>query len=143
VDVHARATRDGLSDRQPGRNLLELARRRRRVCRCLGLDRFAVVGFSAGAPYALACDHSLADRVVVVGMVCGGIAGVHEPVLTGYSGPICGRRFSDTAPSPTDSLPKSSRNFNRGTQRGPEISRASSTSGSDWLAMKLYSARFG
>jgi pimeloyl-ACP methyl ester carboxylesterase len=71
----------GLSDRQPGRTLLDWPGDVAAFADTFGLDRFAVVGFSAGAPYALACGHSLPARVVVVGMVCGGIAGVHEPAL--------------------------------------------------------------
>jgi pimeloyl-ACP methyl ester carboxylesterase len=61
----------GLSDYQPGRrisdwpgDMLELADR-------LSLDRFAVLGISGGAPYAIACAAALADRVTVVGIVCG------------------------------------------------------------------------
>jgi pimeloyl-ACP methyl ester carboxylesterase len=71
----------GLSDREPGRNLLDWPGDVAAFADAFGLDRFAVVGFSAGAPYALACGHSLPDRVAVVGMVCGSIAGVHDSAL--------------------------------------------------------------
>jgi pimeloyl-ACP methyl ester carboxylesterase len=37
----------------------------------LGLDRFAVVGFSGGGPYALACAHAIPDRLVSCGVVSG------------------------------------------------------------------------
>jgi pimeloyl-ACP methyl ester carboxylesterase len=71
----------GLSDRQPGRTLLDWPDDVAAFADAFGLDRFAVVGFSAGAPYALACGHALADRVAVVGMVCGVVGFVHEPAL--------------------------------------------------------------
>jgi pimeloyl-ACP methyl ester carboxylesterase len=35
----------------------------------LGHERFMVVGLSGGGPYALACAHTLADRVVAVGLL--------------------------------------------------------------------------
>jgi pimeloyl-ACP methyl ester carboxylesterase len=35
----------------------------------LGHERFMVVGLSGGGPYALACAHELADRVVAVGLL--------------------------------------------------------------------------
>ena len=41
------------------------------VADALGLARFAVVGLSGGGPYALACAHDLADRVVVASVLCG------------------------------------------------------------------------
>jgi pimeloyl-ACP methyl ester carboxylesterase len=37
----------------------------------LGIDRFAVVGISGGAPYALACASQLPDRLVSCGIVSG------------------------------------------------------------------------
>lgn len=37
----------------------------------LGIDRFAVLGHSAGAPYALACAYQLPDRVLSVTVVSG------------------------------------------------------------------------
>jgi pimeloyl-ACP methyl ester carboxylesterase len=36
----------------------------------LGLERFAVVGFSAGGGYALACAARLPDRISAVGLAC-------------------------------------------------------------------------
>ena len=44
----------------------------------LGLARFAVVGLSGGGPYALACAHGLADRLVAA-VVVGGIGPVRGP----------------------------------------------------------------
>jgi pimeloyl-ACP methyl ester carboxylesterase len=37
----------------------------------IGVDRFAVLGVSSGAPYAVACAALLPDRVASVGVVCG------------------------------------------------------------------------
>ena len=37
----------------------------------LGHDRFLVVGLSGGGPYALACAHEMADRVMAVGILGG------------------------------------------------------------------------
>jgi pimeloyl-ACP methyl ester carboxylesterase len=55
----------GGSDPQPGRTLLDFAGDLEQVADALGLDRFAVVGVSAGGPYALACGHRLGERVRV------------------------------------------------------------------------------
>jgi pimeloyl-ACP methyl ester carboxylesterase len=53
----------GASDPLPGRALLDHAGDVRQLADALGLDRFAVVGVSTGAPYALACARRLPDRV--------------------------------------------------------------------------------
>jgi pimeloyl-ACP methyl ester carboxylesterase len=56
----------GGSDRQPGRHVSDLPRDVEAVADALGLDRFAVVGRSAGAPHALACAALLPKRVTRV-----------------------------------------------------------------------------
>jgi pimeloyl-ACP methyl ester carboxylesterase len=53
----------GASDPLPGRTLLAHADDVEQLADALGLDRFAVVGVSTGAPYALACALRLPDRV--------------------------------------------------------------------------------
>jgi pimeloyl-ACP methyl ester carboxylesterase len=53
----------GRSSYQAGRTLLDWPADLAQLADALGLDRFAVVGWSAGGPYALACGHALADRV--------------------------------------------------------------------------------
>ncbi len=53
----------GGSDRHPGRRVADVTRDVAAVADALGLDRFAVVGRSGGAPHALACAALLPDRV--------------------------------------------------------------------------------
>jgi pimeloyl-ACP methyl ester carboxylesterase len=59
----------GLSDFQPGRELLDWPRDVGRLADSLGLERFAVFGMSGGGPHAAACGYALADRVSTVGLV--------------------------------------------------------------------------
>jgi pimeloyl-ACP methyl ester carboxylesterase len=63
----------GVSTRHPARTLLGWADDVAALANALGLERFAIIGFSAGGPHALACAAQLGERVtrvVVVG--CGG-----------------------------------------------------------------------
>ncbi len=71
----------GISDPQPGRQLLDWPNDVAAFADRMGIERFAVVGTSAGAPYALACSYQLADRVPVVGLQCGFCPLVEEPSL--------------------------------------------------------------
>jgi pimeloyl-ACP methyl ester carboxylesterase len=71
----------GLSDSQPGRRLLDWPGDVAAFADAFGLDRFAVVSFSAGAAYALACGRTLAGRIPVIGLVCGWVPFVHDPTL--------------------------------------------------------------
>jgi pimeloyl-ACP methyl ester carboxylesterase len=59
----------GLSDFLPDRRIPDIASDAARIADALGLGRFAVLGVSAGAPYALACGIRLAGRVTRVGLV--------------------------------------------------------------------------
>lgn len=59
----------GLSDPLPGRRLLDWPADVAELANQLELDRFAIVGWSGGGPYAAACGLTLADRVRVVGLV--------------------------------------------------------------------------
>ena len=61
----------GLSDFKAGRRIAQWPRDVREATQALGVGRFAVLGISGGAPYALACGAHLADRVSAVGIVCG------------------------------------------------------------------------
>lgn len=53
----------GGSDRLAGRSVADVAEDVRAIADALGLDRFAVVGRSGGAPHALACAALLPERV--------------------------------------------------------------------------------
>ncbi|MEU1486104.1 alpha/beta hydrolase [Streptomyces sp. NPDC005752] len=53
----------GGSDRLPGRRVKDVAEDVRAIADSLGLERFAVVGRSGGAPHALACAALMPDRV--------------------------------------------------------------------------------
>lgn len=59
----------GLSDRQPGRSLLDWPGDVVHLLDQLGVDRCSVFGWSAGGAYAAACGFALADRVRSVGLV--------------------------------------------------------------------------
>lgn len=59
----------GLSDPLPGRRLLDWPADVAMLADYLDLDDFAVVGWSGGGPYALACGHALAGRIRSVAAV--------------------------------------------------------------------------
>jgi pimeloyl-ACP methyl ester carboxylesterase len=59
----------GGSDPHPGRTLLDFAEDLEQVVDALGVERFAVVGVSAGGPYAVACGHRLGERTTVAAAV--------------------------------------------------------------------------
>ena len=63
----------GASDFQPGRQISDWAGDVGELADALGLDRFALLGWSQGGAYALACAHTLADRVTRV-LVAGSVA---------------------------------------------------------------------
>jgi pimeloyl-ACP methyl ester carboxylesterase len=69
----------GGSDYQPGRRLLDWPDDLAAGATHLGIDRFALLGVSGGAPYALAGASALARRCAVVALVCGlGPVGSHH-----------------------------------------------------------------
>jgi pimeloyl-ACP methyl ester carboxylesterase len=59
----------GLSSGQPGRRLLDWPRDVELLADALGLDRFGVVAWSGGGPYALASGWSLPGRVSLIGLI--------------------------------------------------------------------------
>lgn len=61
----------GASTFQPNRSFLDWPQDVAEAADRLGIDRFAVLGVSGGSPYALACGHSMADRVSRLGIVVG------------------------------------------------------------------------
>jgi pimeloyl-ACP methyl ester carboxylesterase len=56
----------GGSTPQPGRDVASAATFTAAIADALGIEQFAVMGHSGGAPHALACGARLADRVVAV-----------------------------------------------------------------------------
>jgi pimeloyl-ACP methyl ester carboxylesterase len=62
----------GASDYQPKRSLASWGEDLATLAGHLGLDRFALVGESGGAPFTLAAARHLADRVSVVGLIAAG-----------------------------------------------------------------------
>lgn len=61
----------GLSTLRPGHRMLDWAADVARAADELGLGRFAVLGHSAGAPFALVCAATIPDRVTRCGIVSG------------------------------------------------------------------------
>jgi pimeloyl-ACP methyl ester carboxylesterase len=59
----------GLSDPLRGRGVTEWARDVAQLADTLGVERFAVVGFSVGGAYAAACAHELPERVSAAALV--------------------------------------------------------------------------
>lgn len=68
----------GRSDDQPGRRIVDWPDDVADLAAALGLNRFAVLGSSGGAAYALACGARMPERVRVVG-VLGGLAPLDVP----------------------------------------------------------------
>ena len=66
----------GRSDPHPGRTIPGYADDVSALADALGFGRFAVLGYSGGAPYALACGAKLPERVSAVGTAAG--AGPHD-----------------------------------------------------------------
>jgi pimeloyl-ACP methyl ester carboxylesterase len=68
----------GLSDPQAGRKLLDWPDDVGQLADHLGIDRFYVMGWSAGGPHALACAYKLPERVLA-GAIVSGIAPPERP----------------------------------------------------------------
>ena len=58
----------GLSDRVPGRRLLDWAADIKMLAEVLQISRFALLGWSAGGPHALVCALLLPQQVVALGL---------------------------------------------------------------------------
>ncbi len=61
----------GLSDFQPGRQLLDWTDDVVALADALGIERFAVVGGSGGGPYAAVCAHRIPDLLTACGIAAG------------------------------------------------------------------------
>jgi pimeloyl-ACP methyl ester carboxylesterase len=80
----------GLSDPQPGRALLDWPGDIAALTDALRLQRFAIIGFSMGSPYALACAYELSGRVTKIALA-GALAPQDAPgVLEGISPMVSG-----------------------------------------------------
>ncbi|HEX3803181.1 MAG TPA: alpha/beta fold hydrolase [Solirubrobacteraceae bacterium] len=71
----------GGSDPRPGRTVLDFADDVGELADALALERFSVIGVSAGGPYALAVAHQLPDRVRRVAL-CSALAPFCQPHRT-------------------------------------------------------------
>lgn len=58
----------GLSGPQPGRTMLDWPDDIAALTHTLDLQRFAIIGFSGGSPYALACAYKLPGRVTKIAL---------------------------------------------------------------------------
>lgn len=82
----------GLSDFQQGRELLDWPNDIAQLANHLGIDKFHVLGWSAGGPHALACAYRLPERVMA-GAVAAGLAPMNRPgAMDDY--PLSGRAFA-------------------------------------------------
>ena len=61
----------GRSDPHPERTILDYAADVKALADAMGFERFAVLGYSGGGPYALACGAKLPERVSAVGIMAG------------------------------------------------------------------------
>jgi pimeloyl-ACP methyl ester carboxylesterase len=61
----------GGSDAKRGRTLLDWGADVAELADALRLQRFAVLGYSGGGPYALACAHTIPERLTVAGVAAG------------------------------------------------------------------------
>ena len=60
----------GLSDYRPAASLAHIAEDLGAVADAYGLDRFAIIGVSGGAPFAVAAASSMPDRISLLALVC-------------------------------------------------------------------------
>jgi pimeloyl-ACP methyl ester carboxylesterase len=68
----------GLSSYQPHHRFIDWPQDINCLADYLGLGQFAVMSYSAGSPYALACAYNLVDRLTAVGVV----SGLAQPLST-------------------------------------------------------------
>ena len=68
----------GLSDFQPGRRILDWPDDITQLADTLGIDRFAVSGWSFGGPYAAVCAYKISHRLTAVGLIAA-IAPLNRP----------------------------------------------------------------
>lgn len=76
----------GLSDPRPGRRVADWAKDVSYLADTLGLDRFSVMGYSAGGAFALACAACLPERVLSATLVSS-TAPMDDPALRALHNP--------------------------------------------------------
>ena len=59
----------GLSDPQPGRTMLDWPEDVAVLMGALGIAQFAIIGFSGGSPYSIACAYRLPERVTKIALI--------------------------------------------------------------------------
>ncbi len=69
----------GLSDYQPKRKLLDWPDDVAALADALGIDRFAVTGWSEGGPWSIACARALPHRLTIAVNLAGGCYGAIDP----------------------------------------------------------------
>ena len=80
----------GLSDPQPGRTMLDWTDDIEALIDALGIKQFAVIGFSMGSIYALACAYKFPQRITRAALV-GALAPLDAPgVMEGMSPAVSG-----------------------------------------------------
>ena len=61
----------GLSDFQPNRRMLDWSQDAIALADHLNIERFPILAYSLGGPYAMACGHAIPERLTKVGIVSG------------------------------------------------------------------------
>ena len=80
----------GLSDPRSGRSMLDWPNDMEILTDVLGIKQFAIIGFSMGSPYALACAYMFSHRVMKMALV-GALAPLDAPsVMEGISPAVSG-----------------------------------------------------
>jgi pimeloyl-ACP methyl ester carboxylesterase len=75
----------GISTRQANRRVTDLPRDIAELLDVLGIERCAVVAWSGGGPYALACAWQMPERISVVGLISSPAPLSGAPGSTGYT----------------------------------------------------------
>jgi pimeloyl-ACP methyl ester carboxylesterase len=75
----------GLSTRRPGRRVTDFPSDVAELLAVLGLERCAIVAWSGGGPYALACAWQMPERFSVVGLISAPAPLSGAPGSTGYT----------------------------------------------------------
>lgn len=87
----------GLSDFQPNRRLLDWPQDVLALVDGLNLERFAILAYSLGGPYGMACAFAIPEHLSKVGMVSGA-ALFTEPGLV--PPPYCPNQTAKSCPIP-------------------------------------------